>query len=124
MILQPALNPLRQRAEISYALQFVIRQLDIEMLLQPREKAERLQTIYAQFFEKIIVGQKALPRDFELCGGKLKNFVGSLLLASHGHYYGKYGCASVLSTNFFNAARTVARAYNSHTISTSCCNSS
>jgi hypothetical protein len=39
--LQSGLNPLRQRPEIRHPLQFVIRQFDLEVILQPGEQLEK-----------------------------------------------------------------------------------
>ena len=84
--------------------------VDVEMLFQTCEQAQCLQTVDAELLEKVVVGREALARDLELRRGKVEDFINRLLLGSHDLYYGKYGCASVLSTNFFSAAWTVGRA--------------
>ncbi len=58
--LQTRLNPRRERAKIADALHFVIGQFDIEMMFEPREHFERLQTINSKFLEKIIATQKVI----------------------------------------------------------------
>src|SRR5437899_2303272 len=110
MILQPGLNSFCQRAEVANTLQLVVRQFHVEMLLQARKETQGLQAVDTQLLEEIVIGRKGLARDLELGGGQVQDFVDRLLLGSHGLYYGKYGCASVLSTNFFSAACTVGRA--------------
>src|SRR6185312_16729133 len=94
------------------------------MLLQSREQAQRLQAVNAELLEEVVVGREALARHLELRGGKVEDFVGRLLLGSHGLYYGKYGCASVLSTNFFSPRSVAGSANNSQKISISRRNSS
>lgn len=83
MILQPRLNPLRQCLEIRDALQFVIRQLDFEMLLQACEKAERLQAVDAELLKEVIVGRKLRARDLKLRGGQVEDLINGLLFGSH-----------------------------------------
>jgi hypothetical protein len=111
-ILQPCLDSLRQRAEIGDALQLIIGQLNVEVLLEAREQAQGLKAVDAEFLEEVVVGREALARHLELRGSEVEDLVGRLLLGSHGLYYGKYGCASVLSTNFFSP-RSVAGSANS-----------
>jgi len=104
LILQPCLNSLRQCAEIANPLQFVVGQLHMEVLLQACKQTQSLKAIDPKLLEKIVIRREALARDLELRRGKVKDFVGGLLLASHIPYYGKYGWASVVSTNFLRAA--------------------
>ena len=69
------LDPFRQCSEIGDALQFVVRQFDVEMMLQPSEQIERLQAVDAERLEEIVVGSKLLARHFKLRGGKVEDFV-------------------------------------------------
>ena len=45
-----------KRAEIADALEFVVGQLDVEMLLDAREQIERLQAVDAELLEEIVAG--------------------------------------------------------------------
>ena len=50
-----------QSAEIGNSLQFVIRQFDVEMMLQAGKKIESLQAVDSQGLKKIVVGSKLFP---------------------------------------------------------------
>ena len=65
-VLQPRLNLARQRAEVGHALQFVVRQLDMKMILQPGQQIERLQTVDPSALKKSSSGDKFFPRHFEM----------------------------------------------------------
>ena len=68
LFLQSRLNFPRQSPEICDALQFVVRQLDMKMILQPGEQFESLQTVNSERLEKIFVRIQFLPRHFEMGG--------------------------------------------------------
>src|ERR1019366_4363737 len=72
---QPRLDPIRQRPEIRHALQFIVRQLDREVMFQPRQQIKRLQTVDAQSFEKIVVGRELLPRDLKMQSRETQDFI-------------------------------------------------
>ncbi len=57
---EPRLNAVGQRAEIGYALHFVVGQLDAEVMFQAREQIERLQAVDLELFVKIVVRRKLL----------------------------------------------------------------
>jgi hypothetical protein len=82
-ILQSCLNTLSQGTEIGHALEFVVRELDAEMVLEPRQQVERLQAVDAECLEKIIVGSKLLARHLEVGGRETDYFVESLILSAH-----------------------------------------
>ena len=69
------MNSLGQRAEIRDALQFVIRQLDMKMILDARQKIERLQAIDAQRLEKIIIGLELRSRHRKMLRRKNQNLL-------------------------------------------------
>ncbi len=81
--LKPCLNLPCQRAEIRDALQFVIWELNVEVIFQPREQVERLQAVDAQRLEEVIIGSELRPRHFEVCRCKVQNFVKCLIGSSH-----------------------------------------
>lgn len=82
------MNSARQGAEIGYSLQLIVRQFNSEMIFQSCEQVQRLQTIYTQSLEKIIVRVQLLAWNFKLCGRKGENFVQSLIeISHHGNYY-------------------------------------
>ena len=82
-MLQPRLNSLRQCAEVRHALQFVIRQLDAEVMLEPREQVERLQAVNAESLEKVVIRRELFPRHLEVGRGKTENFVESVISSGH-----------------------------------------
>ena len=49
-----------QRAKIGHALHFVIRQLDAEMIFQPRKQIQRLQAVDSQLSKKSSSGASSL----------------------------------------------------------------
>src|ERR1700728_832174 len=135
--LQSRLNFSRQRAEVRHSLQFVIRKLHVKMILQLGQEIERLQAVDPQRLEEIVIGSELLPRHLEMRRGKTQYFIQRLICSLHGFLsmlcqswaerktnaislatallisYGKYGCASVLSTNFRNPASTAGLANSS-----------
>ena len=64
--LQPSLNLAGQGAEVAHALQFVVRQLDVEMILQLREQIQRLQAVDAESLKEIVVGGEFFARNLEV----------------------------------------------------------
>jgi len=54
------LNAVSQCAEIRYSLQFIIRQLNAKVMLQPSEQIQGLQAVNTQRLEEVIVGSKFL----------------------------------------------------------------
>src|SRR5271157_1402464 len=84
--LQSRLNLSGQRAEVGHALQFIIRQLDMEVIFQLGQQVERLQAVNAQRFKEVAVGSEFFARHFEMCGGEGKNFVQRLLSGLHRHF--------------------------------------
>ncbi len=81
------MNAFGQGAEIADALEFVVRQLDVEVLLDARQQIERLQAVDSQLLEEIVVGRELLARHLEMRGGQIQHFVGGVLS----------GCSSILS---------------------------
>jgi hypothetical protein len=65
----------RESAEIAHALEFVVGQLDVKMLLEAREQIERLETIDAELLEEIVAGAKLLARHLEVLGSQLQNLI-------------------------------------------------
>src|SRR5262244_1084107 len=85
-VLQSGLNALRQRAEIGDALQFVVWQLDMEMVFQSSQKIERLQAIYTQSLKEVVIGRESFARNLEVRRGEVKNLVECLVLGAHSHF--------------------------------------
>jgi hypothetical protein len=83
LLLQSRLNLPRKSPEVCDALQFVVRQLDMKMMLQPGEQFESLETVNAERLEKVFVGIQFLPRHFEMGGRQVKNFVERLMGSGH-----------------------------------------
>jgi hypothetical protein len=57
-----------QGAEVGHTLEFIVRKLDMKMILELGQKIERLQAVDAKRFEKVIVGGEFLSRYFEVGG--------------------------------------------------------
>src|SRR5579872_3283707 len=70
--LQASLNLARQRAEVGHSLQFVVRKLDMKMILQFRQQIECLQAVNAERLEEIIVGREFLAGHFEVGCGEIE----------------------------------------------------
>jgi hypothetical protein len=77
------LDPLGERAEVRYALKFVVGELDPEMLLDAGEQVESLKAVDAEFFEEIVIGGKLLALNFEMFGGEAQDFVGGVVNGVH-----------------------------------------
>src|ERR1035438_2134495 len=73
--LQPCLNLGGKCAEIGHALQFVIRQLNPEVIFQLREQVERLQAVDTERLEEVFVGREFLARHFEVRRGEREYLV-------------------------------------------------
>ena len=58
----------------------------MEMLLQPREQIERLQTVDLQRLEKVVIRRKVLAGNLEVRGGKSENLAKRLVLSWHTFY--------------------------------------
>lgn len=56
----------------------------MEMLLEAREKIERLEAIDAEGLEEIVRGIQLRARDLEMVGGELEDFVGGFIESGHG----------------------------------------
>src|ERR1700741_5672774 len=80
---QPRLNPFCQGTEVGNTLQFVIRQLHMEVVLEPSQQIERLQAIDTQRLEKVVVWTKLFAGDLEVLGRQIQNLVECLLLRFH-----------------------------------------
>jgi len=113
------LNSLRQRPEIGDTLKLVVRKFNIKVLFQARKQAQRLQAVDTKLLEKVVVRREVFAWDLELSGRQIQDFVDRLLLGFHDVIYGKYGSASVLSTNFFSPLRTAGCVNSSQKISIS-----
>src|SRR5438552_11042197 len=70
---QSRLNLLCQRPEIRHPLQFVIRQLDSEVMLEPRQQIECLQTVDSERLKKVVVGRELFPRHFKMQSRKIQD---------------------------------------------------
>src|SRR5271168_1526839 len=106
----------------------------MEMLLDTGEEVESLQAVDAELFEEIVVGRQLFARDFEMFGSQAQHFIRCFLDSVHvllschkfawvcmvgARRYGRYGNASVLSTNLRRPASTAGRMKSSQKISIS-----
>src|ERR1700740_3175986 len=103
------------------------------MILQSREQIERLQAVDVQGLEEVLVRLQLLARYLEVLRGQIQNFIQCLIFRSHPFcpldktvvylIQGRYGCNSVLSTNFRSPASTAGSTNNWQNRSISCFNS-
>jgi len=52
-------------------LDFVVGELDAEVVFEAAEELEGLQAVDAEFFEKVVVGREGVGRDLEMLGGEV-----------------------------------------------------
>src|SRR5579862_5340867 len=105
------------------------------MLLNARQQIKRLEAVDSESFEEVVVRIECRYRNLEMLRGQPQHFVSRILECRHSVYlatdscrsardrYGRYGSASVLSTNFLRPASTAGRVNSSQKISTSCSSS-
>ena len=77
------LNFTCKRAKVRDSLQFVVRQFNMEMMLEPRKQIQRLQAVYAKSFKEVAVRRKSFPRNFEVCGREGQDFIECLIRCGH-----------------------------------------
>ncbi len=70
-------------AEVADARDFVIGELDAEVIFEARKQFECLQAVNSQFLEEVIIGLKFGARNFEVRGGEIQDLVGSLFKGFH-----------------------------------------
>lgn len=63
-----------QCAEIAHTLQFIVGKLNVKMILELRQKIERLQAVDTERLEKIVVRRKLLARHLEVSGSQIEDF--------------------------------------------------
>ena len=80
---QPSLDPAGERPEVGDPLQFVIGELNIEMMLKPGEQVERLQAVDPERLEEIVVRSELLARYFELGRREVEYLVQSFFAVCH-----------------------------------------
>jgi hypothetical protein len=77
------LDALGEGFEIAYALNFVVGELDAEMIFEAREHFESLEAIDAELFVEIVVGYEGTRWDLELLGCEVKDFLRGLFDGAH-----------------------------------------
>ena len=63
---EPCLDARGEGAEIADALNFVIGQLDAEVVFEAREQFKRLQAVDSELLVEIVAGLEAGARDFKM----------------------------------------------------------
>jgi hypothetical protein len=63
------LNPLGESAKVGDALEFVVGELNLEMLFDASEEVEGLEAVDAELFEEVVVGRELIALNFEMFGG-------------------------------------------------------
>jgi hypothetical protein len=77
------LDALGEGFEIAYALNFVVGELDAEMIFEAREHFESLEAIDAELFVEIVVGYEGTRWDLELLGCEVEDFLRGLFDGAH-----------------------------------------
>jgi hypothetical protein len=77
------LDTLSQRAEIAHTLDFIVRQLDSEVIFETRKKFERLEAVNAELFEKIVGWRERTGGHIEMLTGKIDDFLCGLVESAH-----------------------------------------
>src|SRR5713226_4113505 len=80
---QSRLDPAGESPEVGDSLQFVVWELDIEMVLEPSEQFQRLQAVNPECFEEVVIGSELLTWDLELRRRKAEDFVQRLFTVCH-----------------------------------------
>src|SRR5260370_1061097 len=88
------------------ALQFVVRQLDAEVMLQSRQQIERLQAVDSQRPEEVVVGRKFFPRHLKVGRRKIENLVERVI--GRRHEYCAFQIIKLQITNYKFTASTAA----------------
>src|SRR6185312_6519566 len=81
--LQSRLDPVGQSAEIGDALQLIVRQFYMKVVLKLGEQVERLQTIDLEGLEEIVIGCKLCAGNLEVYGGQIQDFFKRVFSGGH-----------------------------------------
>jgi hypothetical protein len=85
--LEPCLDSSGESVEVADALDFVIGELDAEMIFDSREEFERLQAVNSELLVEIVARFESGARNFEMCRRKIQNFLGGLFDRFHDDFY-------------------------------------
>src|SRR5260370_12368942 len=85
--LQSRLNSIRQCPKIRHTLQFIVRQLDREVMFQPRQQIARLKAVDPERLEKIVVGRDLLPWHSKMPSPQPPTFFHFPAAISPSHHY-------------------------------------
>jgi hypothetical protein len=78
------LNAGGEGAEVAYALDFVVGELDAEVIFEAAEEFEGLQAVDAELFEEVVVGREGVGWNLEMLGGEGQHLLGGLVDGAHG----------------------------------------
>ena len=81
--LQAGLDAGGEGAEIAYALDFVVGELDAEVIFQAAQEFEGLQAVDAELFEEVVVGRERAYRHIEVLRRKFEDLLRCLINGSH-----------------------------------------
>src|SRR5713226_5908183 len=81
---QAGLDAGGEGAEVAYALDFVVGELDAEMIFETAEELEGLETIDAELFEEVVVRREGIGGNLEMLGGEVEHFLRGLVDGAHG----------------------------------------
>lgn len=71
-------------AEVAYALDFVVGELDAEVIFEAAEEFEGLQAVDAELLEEVVVGRERTGGNLEMLGSEVQHFLRSLVDRAHG----------------------------------------
>ena len=80
---KPCLDAGSEGAEVADARDFVIRELDAEVIFEARKQFERLQAIDSQLLVEIVAWLEGGARDFEVCRRQIQDFIRCFLDCVH-----------------------------------------
>ena len=83
-ILEAGLDAGGEGAEVAYALDFVVGELDAEMIFQAAEEFEGLQAVDAEFFKEVVIGREGAGGNLEMLGGEGQHLLSGLVDRAHG----------------------------------------
>src|SRR5580704_18368241 len=92
---QPCLDSARQGAKVRYALQLVVRQLHVKMVLESGQQIQSLQAVNSQRFKEVVIAGELLSRNLEVSRGEVKNFIKGLISGSHKNILRVHSCVGL-----------------------------
>jgi hypothetical protein len=80
---QAGLDTGGEGAEVADALDFVVGELDAEVIFEAAEQLEGLQAVDAELLEEVVVGREGIRGNLEMLGGEVQHFLRGLVDRAH-----------------------------------------